>query len=95
HGDDVIDLLFASSGIEPEIASAAEPIEVLPPHVPAVATVGPPSRSLVAVAAEVDFESARRAVGLSRDRGVQPGRDLRVALDALVRSGGKTPRKRG
>jgi hypothetical protein len=29
----VVDLLFASSGIEPEIAAIAEPIEVLPGHV--------------------------------------------------------------
>lgn len=36
----VIDLLFASSGIEPEIAAAATPLEVLPGlHVP-VATLG-------------------------------------------------------
>ncbi len=39
-GDDVIDLLFASSGIEAEIASAAEQLEVLPTLVLPVATVG-------------------------------------------------------
>lgn len=27
---EVVDLLFASSGIEPEIVAAAEPLEVLP-----------------------------------------------------------------
>ncbi|MEO7555655.1 MAG: nucleotidyl transferase AbiEii/AbiGii toxin family protein [Acidimicrobiales bacterium] len=39
-GDDVIDLLFASSGIEAEIAAAAEQLEVLPTLVLPVATVG-------------------------------------------------------
>ena len=36
----VVDLLFASSGIEPEIAANAEPIEVLPGLVVPVATLG-------------------------------------------------------
>lgn len=39
-GEDVVDLLFASSGIEPEIAAAAERIEVLPAFLLPVATVG-------------------------------------------------------
>lgn len=39
-GDDIVDLLFASSGIEPEIASSAERIEVLPAFVLPVARVG-------------------------------------------------------
>lgn len=37
---DVVDLLFASSGIEDEIAAAADPIEVLPALVLPVATIG-------------------------------------------------------
>lgn len=36
----VIDLLFASSGVEPEVVSAAEPIEILPSLVVPVARVG-------------------------------------------------------
>lgn len=36
----VVDLLFASSGIEPEIAAAAEALEVLPGLVVPVATLG-------------------------------------------------------
>ena len=36
----VVDLLFASSGIEPEVARAAEPLEVLPGLVVPVATLG-------------------------------------------------------
>lgn len=36
----VIDVLFASSGIEPEIAAAAEPIEILPGLVVPVARTG-------------------------------------------------------
>lgn len=39
-GEDVVDLLFASSGIEPEIAAAAERIEVLPELELPVARVG-------------------------------------------------------
>lgn len=39
-GDDVVDLLFASSGIEPEIAAAAQRIEVLPMLLVPVAKVG-------------------------------------------------------
>lgn len=39
-GDDVVDLLFASSGIEPEIAAGAERIEALPGLVLPVATIG-------------------------------------------------------
>jgi predicted nucleotidyltransferase len=39
-GDGVTDLLFASSGIEPELVAAAEAIEVLPGLVLPVATVG-------------------------------------------------------
>lgn len=36
----VVDLLFASSGIEPEIIAAAEPLEILPGTTVAVATIG-------------------------------------------------------
>jgi predicted nucleotidyltransferase len=39
-GDDVVDLLFASSGIEAEIVESAEPLEVLPDLVLPVAAVG-------------------------------------------------------
>ncbi len=39
-GDDLVDLLFASSGIEGEIAAASERVEVLPGLMLAVATVG-------------------------------------------------------
>ena len=39
-GDDVVDLLFASSGIEAEVALSAERMEVLPALVLPVATVG-------------------------------------------------------
>jgi predicted nucleotidyltransferase len=39
-GGQVLDLLFASSGIEPEIVAAADPLEVLPGVTVPVATVG-------------------------------------------------------
>ena len=40
HGTPVVDLLFASSGIEAEIVAAAVPIEVLPDVIVPLATVG-------------------------------------------------------
>jgi hypothetical protein len=41
HGDQVVvDILFASSGIEPEIVEAAEPIEILPGFTVPVARTG-------------------------------------------------------
>lgn len=40
HSDIVVDLLFASSGIEREIAAAAEPIEVVPGLTLPIATTG-------------------------------------------------------
>lgn len=39
-GGDLLDLLFASSGIEPEVVSAAEPIEILPSVDVPVAVIG-------------------------------------------------------
>lgn len=39
-GGDQLDLLFASSGIEPEVVGAAEPLEILPEVVVSVATSG-------------------------------------------------------
>ena len=36
----MLDVLFASSGIEPEIVAAAEPLDVLPGLVVPVATIG-------------------------------------------------------
>ena len=38
--DIVVDLLFASSGIEPEVAQAAEPVEIVPGLILPVATIG-------------------------------------------------------
>lgn len=38
--DVIVDLLFASSGIEPEVTSAAEPIEIVPELTVPVATTG-------------------------------------------------------
>lgn len=40
HTQPVVDLLFASSGIEPEIVAAAEPVEVLPGVVIPLARLG-------------------------------------------------------
>ena len=39
-GDIMIDLLFASSGIEPEIVASADPLEISPGLIVPVATIG-------------------------------------------------------
>ncbi len=39
-GGAIVDLLFASAGIEPELVDAAEPLEILPGVTVAVATIG-------------------------------------------------------
>ncbi len=99
----VIDLLFASSGIEPEIVATAEPIEVLPHLTIGVARtghllalkvlsrddVGRPQdlvdlRALLRVASPNELARARASLALITDRGYHRGRDLLVALNALV-----------
>lgn len=40
RNDTVVDLLFASSGIEPEVVAASEPLELIPGLVVPVATIG-------------------------------------------------------
>ncbi|MGH8958629.1 MAG: nucleotidyl transferase AbiEii/AbiGii toxin family protein [Acidimicrobiia bacterium] len=96
------DLLFASSGIEPEVVAAAESLEVLPRFEVPVATTGhlialkllarddrvrpadaDDLRALAAIAVGADWEVARSAVGLIRERGYERGRDLETALSEL------------
>lgn len=76
-GDDMIDLLFASSGIEAEIAAAAELIEVLPALVVPVATVG----HLIALKllASDDRTRPQDAVDLRALVGVADAQDIEVA----------------
>jgi hypothetical protein len=55
----VVDLLFASSGIEPEIVAAAEPVEVLPGLVVPVARTGHLVALKVLAGRELDVRDAR------------------------------------
>jgi hypothetical protein len=98
----VVDLLFASSGIEPEVIRSADPIELLPGFVIPVATIahllalkvlsasdGRPQdlldiRSLLAVAAGADIETAREALGLIDQRGFGRGKHLLQEFQRLV-----------
>lgn len=77
----VIDLLFASSGIEPEVAAAAEPIELLEGFVLPVARVG----HLIAlkVLARDDVERPQDAADLRALLGVAPPEELARAREAL------------
>jgi predicted nucleotidyltransferase len=79
----VVDLLFASSGIEPEVTAAAEPLEVFPGLRLPVATIG----HLIALKILARDDQAR-----PQDRGdliqlMQAARkvDLNAARSALVR----------
>lgn len=102
HADStpVVDLRFASSGLEPEIVAAADVLEVFPAQRIPVAVVG----HLIAlkllardenrpqddmdlralVAVAEDVATARFAVGLIQRRGFARRRDLQAALANLV-----------
>ncbi len=102
HADStpVVDLRFASSGLEPKIVAAADVLEVFPAQRIPVAVVG----HLIAlkllardenrpqddmdlralVAVAEDVATARFAVGLIQRRGFARRRDLQAALANLV-----------
>ena len=91
----VIDLLFASSGIESEVVADADAIELLPNLTLRVARTGhlialkvlsrddtARPQDLVATAPELD--RAREAVLLIASRGYHRGRSLSAELDGLI-----------
>ena len=93
----VVDLLFASSGIEPEIVAAADPIEAVPGfevpvarlgHLIALKVLARDDRvDLAALLARADAAAlgeARESLTLVMRRGFHRGRDLLAALDAAV-----------
>jgi hypothetical protein len=95
----VIDLLFASSGIEREIVEAADELEVLPGVTMPVATAAHllalkvlagraqdvvDAQSLLSVVDATDLEDARAALDLIRRRGFDRGRPLEEELDELL-----------
>ena len=77
----VVDLLFASSGIEPEVVAAAEPIEVLPQLTLPVATMG----HLIAlkVLSRDDARRPQDLVDLGTLLGAASDADLEHARQAL------------
>jgi hypothetical protein len=97
--DVVVDLLFASSGIEDEVVAAATRIEVLPGLSAPVATTGhlialkilagrnqdlTDLESLVPGASPADLEAARGAVGLIHSRGFNREQDVVGDLEKVI-----------
>ncbi|HXU45802.1 MAG TPA: nucleotidyl transferase AbiEii/AbiGii toxin family protein [Thermoanaerobaculia bacterium] len=97
----VVDLLFASSGIEPDIVARADRIQVLSSTFVPVARTGhllalkllagrdqdwADLRSLIAVAKEEDLELCRKAIAQIRERGFQRDKDLDRDLERLLGS---------
>lgn len=98
----VVDLLFASSGIEPEIVAAAERIEVLPGLVVPVARIGHlialkvlagreidarDTRWLWEVADESERALANEALAEIAKRGFDRGKDLFAELAKVLAAG--------
>jgi len=80
-GDVVVDLLFASSGIEPEIVRAAEVTEIVPGLSLPIATAG--HLMALKVLARDDQERPQDLVDLRALRAVATSDDYRVARDAV------------
>lgn len=95
----VADLLFSSSGIEEEVASAAEAREVLPGVYLPVATIGhlvalkvlagrdkdrADARMLLERATPEDLRQTRGALELITRRGFHRGKELDAVLDLLL-----------
>jgi predicted nucleotidyltransferase len=99
-----IDLLFANSGIEDEIVSRAELLEVLPDVFMPVASIGhlialkllagrhqdlTDLGYLIAAAAEADLAEAKAAVAKIQERGFNRGQNLPEDLTAILNQAGK------
>lgn len=95
----VVDLMFASSGIEPEVVTSADRIDVFPGVSASVATTGhlialkvlagraqdlADLDNLLRVASDQDLEVARRAVALITRRGANRGKDLEAELNERI-----------
>ena len=95
----VVDLLFASSGIESEVVASATRLEVLPKLTAPVATTGhlialktlagrnqdlTDLESLIPAASTADLETAREAVRLIRARGFNREQDVVSDLEKLI-----------
>jgi hypothetical protein len=101
HGgsDVIVDLLFASSGIENEVVASATRLQVLPRLSAPVATTGhlialktlagrnqdlTDLGSLIPAASAKDLEAARQAVRLIQARGFNREQDVVADLDKLI-----------
>ena len=97
--DVVMDLLFASSGIESEVVAAATRLKVLPQLTAPVATTGhlialkvlagrnqdlTDLEALLPAASAADLDVARSAVRLIRARGFNREQDVAADLDKLI-----------
>ena len=95
----IIDLLFASSGIENEVVAGATRLEVLPKLSASVATTGhlialkilagrnqdlTDLGQLIPVASDGDLDTAREGVRLIRARGFNREQDVVADLDKLI-----------
>jgi Nucleotidyl transferase AbiEii toxin, Type IV TA system len=99
EGGAVVDLLFASSGLEPEIVESAELLEVLPGLAVPVATLGyllalkvlagrpqdiTDIQALLAQATAADIQHAREALLLISRRGFDRQKDLLAEFAKLL-----------
>jgi hypothetical protein len=95
----VIDLLFASSGVEPEIVAAAEVLEILPGfavpviqpgHLLAVKVLAgrtrdlDDARDLLKSMSEAEILQARETLDLIQRRGFHRGKNLQMELARLI-----------
>ena len=97
--DVVVDLLFASSGIESEVVASADRLEVLPrltvpvattPHLIALKVLAGRSQDLtdlgylIPSASSAELDAACEAVKLIQARGFNRGQDVVVDLETLI-----------
>jgi Nucleotidyl transferase AbiEii toxin, Type IV TA system len=97
--DVVVDLLFASSGIENEVVASADRLEVLPrltvpvattPHLIALKVLAGRSQDLtdlgylIPSASPAELDAAREAVKLIQARGFNRGQDVVTDLETLI-----------
>lgn len=100
----IVDLLFASSGIEREIVSAATRVEVADGirvpvattgHLIAMKTLAGRDRdrldlsSLIEAASAADLKQAREAVRLIKSRGFSRGQDVAADLEQYIKNAGR------
>ncbi len=98
-GGIVVDLLFVSSGVEPEIVCSAETLDLLPGLATPVATLGhllalktlagrtkdlADIEALLGEATSADINAARTLLGLIEERGCARNKNLQATLSELL-----------